>query len=487
MAVYGGDVGLDEFAKHSNAKLLWETAQGRVTWGFDMAVWSTHDGEDTLFHEFARQARASCSSLSACGGEYQGEVAQVAPSSSLAASKPGEGGLAAPKSHEGGSPLTLSHPMGEGSRVRASAAPINPLIQQSINPSIPAPLQRSDAPRSDAPPSPWNLYYRVTIADAIELGLVDVINRVHGSRLSPAEFVAGCQARSGLEEVFQQTYMCNPQGAATNHLVDWSAIERCRYDYEIIRVHFENNQIVEQFGEFNPRDASRREQEIRDFINQRFLPLFQGVPLSHQMGEGSRVRASTFDSRPSFRLGFDVAASGQGDLAVIYIDERKGEELWLRGLFTCRTEDWNFIKTVLFKFLAELHYVQAAGDESGLGRQICWEARQHYGGSFLPVNFSSSPRPNKTSLPIISPYEKVIRAPVGSSANPGIISIPPATATSPGPALLPLTPTLDTKVWLRLPSFMNTVGSTASLSTHIDLNSPTQRREAVLSRLNQPN
>src|SRR5438046_6894840 len=25
MAVYGGDVGLDEFAKHPNAKLLWET------------------------------------------------------------------------------------------------------------------------------------------------------------------------------------------------------------------------------------------------------------------------------------------------------------------------------------------------------------------------------------------------------------------------------------------------------------------------------
>jgi phage FluMu gp28-like protein len=83
-----------------------------------------------------------------------------------------------------------------------------------------------------------------------------------------------------------------------------------------------------------------------------------------------------------------VAASGQGDLAVIYIDERKGEELWLRGLFTCRTEDWHFLKTVLFKFLSELKYVQAAGDESGLGRQICWEAQQHFGSAFIPVSFS---------------------------------------------------------------------------------------------------
>src|SRR6266850_1828062 len=38
MAVYGGDVGLDEFAKHPNAKLLWETAQGRITLGHDLAI-----------------------------------------------------------------------------------------------------------------------------------------------------------------------------------------------------------------------------------------------------------------------------------------------------------------------------------------------------------------------------------------------------------------------------------------------------------------
>jgi len=45
MAVYGGDVGLDEFAKHPNARLLWETAQARVTWNYDIAIWSSHDGE----------------------------------------------------------------------------------------------------------------------------------------------------------------------------------------------------------------------------------------------------------------------------------------------------------------------------------------------------------------------------------------------------------------------------------------------------------
>jgi phage FluMu gp28-like protein len=317
-----------------------------------MAVWSSHDGEDTLFNHFVHQARA--------GAAANLQFILSSPS--------------------GGGTLNMEH-------AQISSSPNHSLTHSSTH-SSPSTFD----PRPSSLSSPWNLYYRVTIIDAIELGLLDVINRVHGTTTTRAEFLAGCQARAGLDEVFQQTYMCNPMGAATNHITEWSAIERCRYDYKIIRVHFENSQIVQQFGEFSPGNADRREQELTDFIHKKFLPLFQGVPLS-QMAEGSRVKpSSTPDTRhsaPSFRLGFDVAASGQGDLAVIYIDERKGEELWLRALFTCRTEDWNFIKTVLFKFLRELRNVRAAGDESGLGRQICWEARQHFGGSFTAVNFSS--------------------------------------------------------------------------------------------------
>src|SRR6267142_6581524 len=83
MAVHSGDVGLDEFAKHPNAELLWQTAQGRVTWAYDLAVWSSHEGDDILFNQFAQQARASLASLSASGGEGQGEVASSSSSSSV--------------------------------------------------------------------------------------------------------------------------------------------------------------------------------------------------------------------------------------------------------------------------------------------------------------------------------------------------------------------------------------------------------------------
>lgn len=278
MSVYGGDVGLDEFAKHPNARLLWETAQGRVTWNYDLAIWSAHDGEDTLFNEFAQEARA-----------------------------------------------------GKG---------------------------------------PWNLYAKVTLTDAIQLGLVDVINRARGSSITGGQFLADCRARARDEEIFQQSYMCNPLGATSNHIVEWSAIERCRPEYQIERVHLEAEEVSKRFGEFTPYGKDEREGRIGDFIRASFSTLLR-------------------DSDASLRLGFDVAASGQGDLACIYIDEARGDELSLRALFTCRTEDWHFLKTVLFYFLENLLSVQAAGDETGLGRQICWEAANQFGGWFLSVNFAA--------------------------------------------------------------------------------------------------
>jgi len=277
MAVYGGDVGLDEFAKHPNARLLWETAQGRVTWAFDMAVWSAHDGQDTLFYQFAQEAKA-----------------------------------------------------GTG---------------------------------------PWNLYYRVTMPDAIDLGLLEVINRVRGTSLTPARFLADCKARARLDEVFEQTYLCNPAPGSAG-IVDWSSIENCRFDYKIERLHLEADQIRTQFGALTPDGGYFRENQIRDFIHRRFNNVFQNY-------------------KQSFRMGFDVAASGKGDLTVFYVDEFRRPNFWLRLLFTCRTDDWHFIKTVLFALMQELPSMSVAGDETGLGQQICWEASRKFGSRFHPINFSS--------------------------------------------------------------------------------------------------
>src|SRR5438552_3829433 len=164
MAVYGGDVGLDEFAKHPHPKLLWQTAQARVTWGFDLAVWSSHDGEDTLFNEFAQQARATCLALTPSPPQEERDGERR--------------------------PVNTEYE----SRNTDHAPGSNPSIHQSTNPSpVPPPLSRSDAPRST---SPWNLYFRVSMPDAVQLGLLDVINRTKDSHFTAEQFIADCQSRS---------------------------------------------------------------------------------------------------------------------------------------------------------------------------------------------------------------------------------------------------------------------------------------------------
>ena len=283
MAVYGGDVGLDEFAKHPNARLLWQTAQGRVVLNHDVSVWSSHDGEDTVFNEFSLQARA-----------------------------------------------------GKG---------------------------------------PWNLYRHMTLPDALDRGLLELINRSRTVPISRDQFIADCRALAGSEETFQQSYMCNPLGATAASIVEWSAIERCRADYQFERLHLEADQIARHFGQPDPSNQQSRQAQIYSFIRSSFPDLFS--------------RADAPRSHAQLRLGFDVAASGNGNLAAIYIDEVKPPELWLRALFTCRTDDWHFLGCVLFCFLEELPSVQGAGDESGLGRQICWEAANQFGSRFLQVNFAS--------------------------------------------------------------------------------------------------
>src|SRR5437667_199501 len=61
------------------------------------------------------------------------------------------------------------------------------------------------------------------------------------------------------------------------------------------------------------------------------------VRLSLSSGGEGRERRPDRSTTPSLRssqlrLGFDVAASGQGDLAAFYIDEFKDSALWLRAL-----------------------------------------------------------------------------------------------------------------------------------------------------------
>jgi len=316
LRAFGGDVGLDEFAFHHDPETLWSTASGRITWGFDLALWSSHNGPDTLFYSFCRDAAGS--------------------------------------------------PTPEGSLSRAASEDSN---HGSLSPAATEenPQSAIRDPQLDNPKSVWS-YYRVTLRDAIRAGLVEKINEIRGTNLTREQFVQNCRARSRLPEVFEQEYMCNPSGG-TQGLVPYSAIQRCMLDYEIERVHLEESQVLELFGEYQAHNHNDREIRIRHFIESAFTKVAQ-------------------NKLAQYRLGFDVAASGRGNLTVIYLDRLEGQTFTLVALFTCRTEDWHFIKSVLFTFMG-LRSCHACGDQTGLGRQICWEASQQFSGRFRAVNFSS--------------------------------------------------------------------------------------------------
>lgn len=277
MLVYGGDVGLDEYAAHQNDEMLWETAQGRITMGYDIGVWSAHKGTDTMFNNFVREAQA------------------------------GQGG--------------------------------------------------------------WS-YYRVTMADAIDMGYLDLIFKLTGKRYSKEEFLADCRTRARLEEIYQQAYMCNPRGG-TAAIVPWSSIQLCEQsNHWRERAHLEDDQVKSMFGDFMPGFEPSREAKIHGYLAATF----------------PRLRADA----AHHSLGYDVAASGAGDLACLYVDAKDGGRLKNRGLLTFRTDDWHFHKVASAWFMRNVPSLKAAGDETGLGRQICWELAKAFPGQFMPVNFSSS-------------------------------------------------------------------------------------------------
>ncbi len=275
MLVYGGDVGLDEFPRHQRAQELYDIAQARVTWGYDLSTWGSHKGNDTLFYIIAQDARK------------------------------GIGG--------------------------------------------------------------WSHHF-TTIEDATRDGLVEKINETRGTKFTREGFIADCKQRARDEATYQEAYMCNPSGG-TAAIVPWSQLELCMLDKETERLHLEENQINEIFGAFATATAETRAKKISDFVRGAFPKLFK-TPGRHS-------------------LGYDIAASGQGDLASIYVDRIEGARADLSGLLTFRTADWDFHKRAVRTFMSGLPALSAAGDETGMGRQICWELAQEFGGQFLPVNFAS--------------------------------------------------------------------------------------------------
>src|SRR4029077_931169 len=104
-----------------------------------------------------------------------------------------------------------------------------------------------------------------------------------------------------------------------------SAIERCRFDYQIERVHLEANHVLQLFGQCSSSNEAARETQIAQFLRKHFARLLvaQASSPAGSPGVPPGAPSSTThhpSSLPRYRLGFDVPASGEGDLAAYYID-----------------------------------------------------------------------------------------------------------------------------------------------------------------------
>ena len=140
----GGDARCDEFAFHDDAEGMNDAASPCTMWGGTYAVWSTPNGELSVFNRFVQNCRKVLHAL----------------------------GLDPDVPHKGLDYKTLQK--------QALKMRLTPVFN----------------------------YHRVTVMDAIEQGLVEKINDVAGLQQSRDEFLDACRSKSRGEEAFQQEYMC---------------------------------------------------------------------------------------------------------------------------------------------------------------------------------------------------------------------------------------------------------------------------------------
>ncbi len=224
-----------------------------------------------------------------------------------------------------------------------------------------------------APDSGWHCR-KITIYDAIADGLVEKINERAGMSMTREAFLADCRKRALTPAIFSERFECNPADAGAS-IVPWSVIERSRTLPDITRRHLHDHEVKTLFG-LPEQGTTRRARLMRDWLMQQFGAL---------------------DAKEKIRVGFDVAASGQGDLASFWIDAKTARGLEHRALLTTQTEDWDFLTAALLWFM-QLPDARGAGDSTGLGRQITWTAEQRSGGRFLGVPFTRTSKSVMGSL-----------------------------------------------------------------------------------------
>lgn len=160
----GGDVALDEFGHHDDAAAMYEAAQPATLWGGTLRVFGTPNGEGAELHNLAMRCEKVLRAL-------------------------------------GHDPHAVTHCDVDYETLerQADALGVRPVMS----------------------------YHRVTIAQAVGEGLVELLNRTRGTALTREGFVARLRRQCRSEEHFQQEYLCTP-AAASAAVLKYALIEACQ-------------------------------------------------------------------------------------------------------------------------------------------------------------------------------------------------------------------------------------------------------------------
>lgn len=162
----GGDVILDEYAFHKNARAMYDAASPVTQWGGSIHIFSTPNGEDSFYNTLV----TNCKKVLAALG-----VTDFSDRSKF--------------------------PAFEAMRQMARTMNILPVFS----------------------------YHRVTIVDAINQGIVEKINEQSGRNMTRDEFLQECRDKSRSEDGFNQEYMCTPSADASAWL-PYHLITSCEHD-----------------------------------------------------------------------------------------------------------------------------------------------------------------------------------------------------------------------------------------------------------------
>jgi len=264
----GGDVCLDEYSFHDEPRAMYTAAEPCTRWGGWLRVLSTHNGEDS---EYSRMVKRCHRVLQALGYD------PTAPSE------------------------TGSRPWGQ--------VPGEELVGFAREQRL----------------TPIFSFHRMTIEDAVNQGLVELINRVKGTAFTREAFVQDCRDSSIDDDAYLEEYMCTPAQGDKVWLA-YATIERCE------------DEACPQPGE----------------------------PLAGYTGG------------PAF-VGVDVGR--KHDLTMIWVLEPVGDVLWTRQVHAVENTPLPDQQKILAEVLRSVKLGRCCVDQTGIGLGLFEYAQREFGAS----------------------------------------------------------------------------------------------------------